>query len=352
MKKNVLLLLLGIVFGNCAMKKNHSDEKKDSIIRSVSVDTILKDKISIRAILVDNNKIWYAADQGRLGFYDFGNRHLEKLSIKNHSQTEFRSIAQTSRNIFILNIGNPALLYRISKEKNQATLVYTETHEKVFYDSMQFWNDSEGIAVGDPVEHCLSIITTSDGGDTWQKIPCSNLPKVGDGEAAFAASNTNIVIKGSKTWIASGGKKSRVFYSPDKGKSWQVFETPIMQGLEMTGIFTADFYDERNGFVAGGNYEIPNMNFGNKAITNDGGKNWEPIAENEGFGYASCIQYIPKSNANQLVTVGASGLQYSADSGKTWIQLLDTKDLYTIRFISQNTAIAAGRNVILKIHFK
>jgi hypothetical protein len=41
--------------------------------------------------------------------------------------------------------------------------------------------------------------------------PSNKLPKVMDGEAAFAQSNTNILIKGNNTWFVSGGKKSRVF---------------------------------------------------------------------------------------------------------------------------------------------
>jgi len=82
---------------------------------------------------------------------------------------------------------------------------------------MQFWNDMEGIAVGDPIDACLSIIITRDGGETWNKLPCEKLPKVVDGEAAFAASNTNIITKGTATWIVSGGKKSRVFTRQIKG---------------------------------------------------------------------------------------------------------------------------------------
>ena len=48
----------------------------------------------------------------------------------------------------------------------------------------------------------------------------------------------------------------------------------------MTGIFTADFYDAKNGFIAGGDYEIPESKFRNKAITTDGGKTWKLMAEN------------------------------------------------------------------------
>jgi hypothetical protein len=41
------------------------------------------------------------------------------------------------------------------------------------------------------------------------------------------------------------------------------------------------------------------------------------MAENQGFGYASCIQYIPNSDGKSLVSVGVSGLYYSYDSGNS-----------------------------------
>lgn len=348
MVKKLFLLLFVVACGNCTSKKNGVRYSYNS----VTVDTILKNKISIRAIVIEKNTIWYAADKGRFGYYNISNNKKFENKIDTDENTEYRSIGKTSKNFFLLNVNNPTKLYQISKNGKQSKLVYQENHKKVFYDSMQFWNDQEGIAVGDPTEDCLSIITTSDGGHSWHKIPCNLLPKVASGEAAFAASNTNIVIKGNNTWIVSGGKKARVFYSANKGKSWSVFETPITQGLEMTGIFTADFYNAKLGFIAGGNYEIPNQNFDNKAITHDGGKTWKLIAQNQGFGYASCVQYIPKSNGTQLVCVGATGLQVSTDSGENWKLLLDTKDLYTIRFLNPYTAVAAGRNIMLLLHFK
>jgi photosystem II stability/assembly factor-like uncharacterized protein len=320
---------------------------------AIKVDTLFQDKISIRAIVLDNGKIWYAADQGRFGFYDLkSNKKIEKVIKKDTLNIEFRSIAKTSKFIYALNVANPALLYQISKDGKEVQLVYQENNKKVFYDSMQFWNDKEGIAVGDPIDDCLSVIVTHDGGNSWSKIPNSKLPKVFDGEAHFAASNTNIVIKGNDTWIVSGGKRARVFYSSDKGNSWEAFETPIIQGMQMTGIFTADFYDSKNGCIAGGNYEVPNQNFENKAVTNDGGRTWQLIAEKQGFGYASCVQYVPKSNGKGLVVVGASGLSYSSDGGVTWVQLLQDSSLFTIRFLDKNTAIAAGRNKMIRIRFK
>lgn len=323
-----------------------------SYAQTITIDTILNEKISIRALAIDGNSIWYAADKGRFGKIDIAQRTREKRQVFIDTlKIEFRSMAQTASDVFIANVGNPALLYKISKATMEERLVYQEHHEKVFYDSMQFWNDTEGIAIGDPTEDCFSILITRDGGHSWQKSKCADSPKLSDGEAAFAASNTNIVIKNDKTWIVSGGKKARVFFSADKGKSWTAYKTPIVQGKQMTGIFTADFYDAQNGIIAGGDYEIQNQNFGNKAITEDGGKTWRLIAENQGFGYASCIQYVPDGNGKELLCVG-NGIWYSSDAAQTWKKLSDVQDLYTVRFIDNKTAIAAGRKGIVRIGLK
>lgn len=322
--------------------------------QSVTIDTILKDKISIRAISVADGIIYFAGDKSRLGYvlYPKDARMINAEIVSDTLVYEYRSLATNGKDIFALSIGNPARLHKFSKNLMDKTLVYQESHEKVFYDSMQFWNENEGIAIGDPTTDCLSVIITRDGGNTWRKTDCENLPLIVNGEAAFAASNTNIVLKGNNVWIVSGGKKSRVFHSPNKGKTWQVYETPIVQGEAMTGIFTADFYDENIGFIAGGNYEKPTQNFQNKAITTDGGKTWNLIGENTGFGYASCVQFVPKSKGKGIVSVGASGLQYSADGGNTWKQFSDDTTLYTIRFLDEDTAFAAGKNKIIKIEFK
>lgn len=353
MKILILTLLLLTLLISC--KTTDFIRKNDTNIafNSVTIDTLFQDKISIRAIVIEGNKIWYAGDKGRFGFYNRNNNQKFESSISKDSlKLEFRSIAQTNKHIYILNVGNPALLYQISKDEKKAKVVYQENHEKVFFDSMQFWNNKEGIAMGDPIADCLNIIITRDGGNSWSKVPSDKLPKVMEGEAAFAASNTNISIKGNSTWIVSGGKKSRVFYSPDKGFSWTVFDTPIIQGKAMTGIFTADFYDTKIGFIAGGDYELRNQNFSNKALTTDGGKTWNLVAENQSFGYASCVQYVPKSNGKGLVTLGSSGLYYSSDGGISWKQLASDSTLHTIRFLDTHTAIAAGQNKMIRIFFK
>lgn len=342
--KNYLFLFL--ICLSCASKKEIALPKFESKIVS-------SDKMSCRAIFVDKDKVWLGMDKGRFGFYDKKKDTLVIKSIQNISKdTEFRSIAATKESIFILTVGNPAILIKIDKKLMHETIVYQEENEKVFYDSMQFVDDLNGFAMGDPTENCLSLIKTTDGGNSWKKMSCENLPNITDGEAAFATSNTNLILRGKSVFMVSGGKKSRVFVSTDFGTSWQVYDTPIVQGKEMTGIFTADFYNEKIGIIAGGNYMNQTQNWSNKAITTNGGKTWKLIAENEAFGYASCVQFVPNSNGNKLISVGGTGMFYSSDFGKSWIKFSDDKDFYTFRFESEKVFYATGKNKLVRFEWE
>ena len=229
--------------------------------------------------------------------------------------------------------------------------MYKETHPNVFYDALHFWNSKEGMAVSDPINGCMSIIITRDGGETWQKTPCVFLPPVNEGEAAFAASDTNIAIVGNQAWVATGGRSSRVLYTSDKGKSWSVFETPIIQGEETTGIFSIDFYDGLNSFAIGGDYTKPKNQHSNKIRTRNGGKTWDVVAQDQTPGYRSCVQFSPNSHAKGLVAVGFEGIDYSSDAGETWKQLSD-EGFYTLRFVNDSVAYAAGKGRISKLIFE
>lgn len=347
MKNISAFLLIILVLFSCR-------EKKTAIPRNISkieIHTLLQDSsLNVRALEVieENKSIFFATSSGNFGLYS--NKELVyPISVSDTLKNNFRSIAATSKFGFGLTIGTPALLYRMKNDEKK--IVYQETHPKAFYDAMEFWNDQEGIAIGDPTDDCMSVIIARDGGETWNKLPCNDLPKAKEGEAAFAASDTNIAIVGDHTWVATGGKVSRVLYSPDKGETWQVFDTPIVQGAATTGMYSIDFYDELNGFAIGGDYTKPDKNTANKIRTNDGGKTWELVAQNQNPGYRSCVQYLPNSNAKELVAVGFKGIDYSNDSGETW-KHLSGEGFYTIRFLNDSIAYAAGKGRISKLTFR
>lgn len=337
----VLVLLFSFVFISCKSTYNVIDRRD-----------IVLDSVGIRAIYPTVEGVWFGGTNSKAGFISFKNDSDTKIVKLQKEKTDFRSIASNGSDILFINAGTPANIYKMGTftYNCDSSLVYSESGEKVFYDSMFIDVKSGfGIIIGDPTEDCLSILLTEDYGKTWNKIPCTNLPKTADGEAAFAASDTNVKIIDGVIFIISGGKKSRLFKSKDKGKTWEVFETPIIQGEAMTGAFSMDFYNAKKGIIVGGNYDQQKDNSANKAITKDGGKTWELMAKNEAFGYASCVQYMPKANGRVIYTCGTSGVYYSANSGKKWHKILEDTDFYTLRFSSNQYIYLAGRNKVTKI---
>jgi hypothetical protein len=340
-KTIIKFFLISVCFFSCS--------KNEFKIQTLEIQPILIDStINIRALEIDNNKVFSASSTGSIYSFDaYNSKVISQLQYSFDSivKPNFRALAVKNENVFAISIGNPALLFKNGK------VVYKEIHPKVFYDSMEFWNDKEGIAVGDFTENCISIIITRDGGNNWNKLDCTVFNQIIEGEGFFAASDTNISIIGNKTWIASGGKNSRVYFSNDKGRTWEIFNTPVLQGESTTGIFSMDFYDQNNGYAIGGDYTKPEIDSLNKIFTVDGGKTWKTIADNMSPGYRSCIQYFPNSKGKKILVVGYKGIDYSNDYGNTWRNFSD-ESYYTFRFLNDSVAFAAGKGKISKFVFK
>jgi len=344
----IFFLLLSISFlFSC---ENNSSKK----FNSVTIERVFTDSLSIRAIHpMGIDRVWFAANNGRVGLIDGKTPKLATIKYED-SLLNFRAISATKEAVFVLSIENPGVIYKIGYFENEATNieeVYLEKGENVFYDAISFWDEKDGIALGDPTEDCFSILITRDGGNSWEKISCENLPKIKKGEAVFAASNSNISVFKNHAWVVTGGKKARVFHSADKGKTWEVFQTPFIQGKTMTGIYSVDFLNESTGIIIGGDWDNKMFNEGNKAITHNGGKTWNLLSNGKGPGYRSSVKFVPNTNGNGVVAVGSSGISYSNDAGETW-QELSNEGFYAIEFVNDTLAFASGKNKISRIIFK
>ena len=340
MRYSLLLLLLVI---SC------SPTEKNKPFTTVEITDLYTDSLSIRAIELMGNSLAFAANKGTFGTVDVTSGKVRTNVEKYHTVIpEFRAVAHNATDFFMLSIANPALLYKTG-EDGRMDLVYTEEGDDVFYDAMTFWNNREGIAVGDSRNGCLSIILTKDGGHHWYKLPCEDLPEGIEGEGAFAASNTNIKTIGDKAWI--GTTSGRIFHTADKGKTWSVTQTPIVNKEPTQGIYSIDFYDENLGFAIGGDYTQPDSNKANKAITQDGGKTWHLIADGAEPNYKSCIQVVPGTKGQGLVALGFTGISYSADQGEHWT-LLSKEAFFSLRFQNDSIAYASGKNRIARLTFR
>ena len=346
MKQSFLFFLFAtglIAIASCATFSTSSSYS------SVQVTPIFKmEDLGARALEIENDMIYFAGKQGWVGSYNIKNKNLQTRQLD--STLEFRSLAVNKGKILLMNVLSPAYLYQGNSVKNLEKRIF-DSHPDAFYNAMHIGENGLGALLGDATEGCLNIHITKDYGETWQRVDCRELGEVIPGEAAFAASDTNIEITDNETiLIATGGIASRILKTTSGAKIWQIIQTPIVQGTATTGIYSMDFYDDRTGIAIGGDYTHPESNAKNLIKTTNGGLDWEIISDSTRPNYRSCIQFFPESNAQNVVTVGHQGIDISNDGGTTWHHISD-QSLFTLRFLNQKTAFAAGKNGVYRLDF-
>lgn len=242
-----------------------------------------------------------------------------KLNVTTEA-LDFRDVdAIDAQTAYAMSIGNgPASrIYKTTDAGKTWTLQFKNDDPKAFLDAMSFWDANHGIAFGDSVDKQFYILTTTDGGRTWSRVPVTNLPAAQENEGAFAASGTNIAVFGkSHAWIGTGAAaKSRVLHTTNAGRTWQVADTPLASG-QSSGIFSIAFRDAKHGVIAGGDYRKEQEAVDNLAVTSDGGATWTLVKGLSGF--RSVVAYVPGLKTPTLVALGPSGGDYSVDDGRTW----------------------------------
>ena len=267
--------------------------------------------------------------------------------------THFRGLALANGGLIGTAVGSPALIRRGAFDRDGSitgprTTVWQENDSSAFMDAVISLDDTTLIAMGDPIDGCLCVVRSVDGGRSWEKVPCGSngqkVPQAKKGEAAFAASNGNLSAVGDTVWMLSGGGASRVYRSTDRGKNWMATPLPLQQGGTMTGGFSMDFADASHGIVWGGNWEAKEDNTARAAMTSDGGTTWTLVSDGRGPGYASCVRYRPGSLGQQLALVGTpGGIDVSDDGGHTWRHVSDSA-FYAARFSPDGAALWVSGN--------
>ncbi len=209
---------------------------------------------------------------------------------------------------------------------------FTNPDADGFLDALAFWGPNRGLALGDPVAGRFTLLSTNDGGRTWDRVHAATMPEALPGEGAFAASGTCLVVgPEGKAWFGTGGAaKARVFRSDDWGKSWTAHETPVKAGAPSAGIFSLAFLNGKQGVAVGGDYLKPEAVGHNLAFTSDGGRTWEADRSNDGSdlsGFRSAVVFAPApsplSSRCRIITTGPNGTDLSEDHGASWKRVSD-----------------------------
>jgi photosystem II stability/assembly factor-like uncharacterized protein len=300
----------------------------------------------LRGVSAVNERVAWASGSGATVLRtNDGGATWRKLNVTSEA-LDFRDIdAIDAQTAYVLSIGNgPASrIYKTTDAGATWTLQFKNDDPKAFLDAMSFWDANNGIVFGDSVDGKLYILLTDNGGRTWTRVPTVNLPPALENEGAFAASGTNIAVFGkTHAWIGTGaGAKARVLRTTDRGRSWQVADTPLA-AAQSAGIFSIAFRDEKHGVVVGGDYRKESEAVDNLAMTDDGGITWKLV---KGLsGYRSVVAYVPSMKTPALVAIGPSGGDYSIDDGKTW-QPITGPGFDTFSFIPRSSSgWGAGAN--------
>jgi photosystem II stability/assembly factor-like uncharacterized protein len=339
------LLVLAVVFQSCFSEKAQNVECSFAELKT-NTDA------SLRGLFAVNEKVvWASGSNGTvLRSLDAG-ESWEINIVPGAEKNDFRSIyAWDDKRALVFGILGPEFGYKTQNGGKSWEVVFQDTTQGLFFNSLKFADEKNGLAVSDPIDGKFYILKTVDGGDNWERV--ENIPECVEGEANFAASNTCIeYLPSGKAWIASGGKAARVFYSADFGASWEVAKTPMIRGLASSGIFSISFKTEKEGVIVGGIYDQPELNTNIAAYTVDGGVTWLPSV-NMPREYRSCVQRVYGEKNSIAFAIGKTGNDFSLDNGINW-QFLNETGFYTFRAVpGKMEGFAAGANgKISKIKF-
>jgi photosystem II stability/assembly factor-like uncharacterized protein len=232
----------------------------------------------------------------------------------------FRDVeARTADTAVVLAIGpgEASRIYRTTDGGQTWTESFRNTDEAAFYNCLDFYpGGKRGLAVSDPVDGRFRILSTRDGGRSWDVLPDAGMPD-STGEANFAASGDCLVIEGRHAWFGSGGAQSRIFHSTDRGRTWDATDSTIPAG-ESAGVFGLAFRNPHLGVAVGGDFAAPEAGEDASARSR-GSDSWHnggdltQLAEDAAWlsGHSRVLLSVGESGA----TAGSS---VSWDGGRSW----------------------------------
>lgn len=323
MYRNVfaLLVLLSIVFQGCKSNKPSEYGLDINLIK-------LKLTANLRGLsLVDENVVWASGTNGIFIKTNNGGSTWQIDTIEGTETLDFRSIEAFNENIaIVVSAGTPACIYLTRNGGISWKQTWHSEDSSIFLDAISFWDQNNGLVMGDPIDGKLFILKTKNGGNSWEKISGEKIPKSLGNEGGFAASGTCLALTGNKNaWIGTGGDSARVYATNDAGSSWSVINTPVLSGSPMKGIYSLSFKNQKEGIAVGGEWNVENP-LQSKAVTEDGGLSWSLGTGADFYCSGSCYALD-----DVFLACGQSGIDISINGGKEWRHIDDTH-LYGIAF--------------------
>ena len=293
---------------------------------------------------VNDSVVWVSGAQGTYIRTTNGGATWQAGRVPGADSLQFRDVhAVDATTAYLLSIGNgnQSRIYKTTDAGKTWALQFTNPDSAGFYDCMDFWDAKRGIVIGDAIGREIAILTTSDGGARWTRIPPARLPPAQPNEGSFAASGTCVETRpGGRAWIvASNADRGRVLHTADYGRTWTVDTLPIST-RSGSGPQSISFRDDRRGIALGGGYQATAADV-LSAITTDGGNTWTARSRPPQPTGIWGGTYVPRSNPPAVVAVGPAGAVWSPNEGTSWVPI-DTLNYWSVGFASPRAGWAVG----------
>lgn len=184
-----------------------------------------------------------------------------------------------------------------------------------FFNIVHFFNKNDGFVQGDPEGGEYELYTTTDGGDTWERIDGADIPDPENGDEYGIVGHYDAV--GDNIWYTTNN--GYIYKSSDKGYTWTKYLIAAGSGTNIDIAFAAD------GLTGLANYY--NGTDTDKYKTTDGGETWTTLTPAGNF-YDQGLSFVP-GTTSMFVSVGSDyqtpfmGVSYSNDGGETWSEYAD-----------------------------
>ena len=211
-----------------------------------------------------------------------------------------------------------------------------------YVNFVHFWDDQNGVAMGDPTESntdpvpFYEIYTTTDGGLNWTRVPSANIPLPAANEFGSSAV---CQVRGDYVWfgtidaVSFAGK--RLFRSKDRGHHWEV----LSAADDKINIFS--FADTLHGLGV----KRISPTTAKLIYTDDAGDTWTDLPLYAASELMTSWVLIPVSNYILMTrrpnnVVGPFRTMLSKDLGQSWIELGTTEHAAAIKFSSPTVGYA------------
>jgi photosystem II stability/assembly factor-like uncharacterized protein len=300
-------LILLMIFGMTA--------EEAWLVQTTGIDSNLR-AVSVKTGAGDSAVVWASGSNGVILRSLDGGKNWQRLQVEAGEKLDLRGIRGFDAKVaYVLSVGpgEQSRIYKTSDGGKSWMKQYQGEKQEVFLDALICREARTCFVIGDPVDGKFLVLSTTDGAN-WRELSRDGMPAALKEEGAFAASNTSLAWCGENEVVfGTGGPAARVFRSADEGKSWAVYQTPILSGSPSAGIFSVACWDSTIA-VVGGDYKKPDETERAAAYSLDHGKTWRLSAQ-QPSGFRSSVVRVSDGS---LLASGTNGTDRSSDGGVHW----------------------------------